>query len=85
LCNRQREATELQLEELQREIEGLDLAYTQTERSKHALEERLTEQVNRVVGLVEKALEFFLGGLGSNPVVVWSGRMVNLPIIVNRF
>lgn len=45
MCHRQREATELQLEEIQRELSTLDLAYTQMEQSKHALEERLTEQV----------------------------------------
>eukprot|EP01127_Copromyxa_protea_P007791 TRINITY_DN1773_c0_g1_i2.p1 TRINITY_DN1773_c0_g1~~TRINITY_DN1773_c0_g1_i2.p1 ORF type:complete len:327 (-),score=93.73 TRINITY_DN1773_c0_g1_i2:46-1026(-) len=45
-CHRQREATELQLDELQREIENLDLAYNQTEQSKHALEERLTQQIS---------------------------------------
>jgi len=43
LCTRQREATEFQLEEVQKEIENLDLAYTQLEQSKHSLEERLLE------------------------------------------
>jgi len=45
LVTRQREATEFQLEELEKEIENLDLAANQSEQSKHALEERLTEQI----------------------------------------
>jgi len=45
LCNKQREEIEYELQEQQREAESQDLAYTQLEQSKHAMEERLSDQI----------------------------------------
>eukprot|EP01126_Amoeba_proteus_P042289 TRINITY_DN4593_c0_g1_i2.p1 TRINITY_DN4593_c0_g1~~TRINITY_DN4593_c0_g1_i2.p1 ORF type:complete len:342 (-),score=114.25 TRINITY_DN4593_c0_g1_i2:111-1136(-) len=45
-CQKQREAMEFQVSELQRDLEGQEIAYNQLEQSKNVTEERLTDQIH---------------------------------------